>query len=143
MCPLHTRICWSVIELFTEDEERIGARMRISSGQLEVSLRYGAIPEEVDDELKIVLHASATADAVPLNGLRHPGEDGTSGWYVWGGEQDVPLDGKTYHMMHQIHLEEEFPKILDYLALRPGWRFLIAPGYEDVWYDESLLDLSK
>ena len=28
---------------------------------------------------------------------------------------------------------------LPYLGLAPGWRFLIAPGYEDVWYDEKLL----
>lgn len=27
-----------------------------------------------------------------------------------------------------------------YLALPPGWRFVIgADGYEDVWYDASLL----
>jgi hypothetical protein len=26
-----------------------------------------------------------------------------------------------------------------YLGLAPGWRFLIAPGYEDVWFDEILL----
>ena len=25
------------------------------------------------------------------------------------------------------------------LALPPGWRFLLAPDYEDVWYDPSLL----
>jgi hypothetical protein len=28
-----------------------------------------------------------------------------------------------------------------YLALPPGWRFLIAPDYEDVWFDESLLHI--
>jgi hypothetical protein len=22
-----------------------------------------------------------------------------------------------------------------------GWRFLIAPGYEDIWFDEKLLRL--
>lgn len=26
------------------------------------------------------------------------------------------------------------------LGLAEGWRFLIAPGHEDVWYDASLLD---
>jgi hypothetical protein len=29
----------------------------------------------------------------------------------------------------------------DILGLPPGWRFLIAPGYLDVWYDASLLDI--
>jgi hypothetical protein len=27
-----------------------------------------------------------------------------------------------------------------YFGLEPGWRFLLAPGYEDVWYDATLLD---
>jgi hypothetical protein len=31
--------------------------------------------------------------------------------------------------------------VFPYLALPPGWRFLLAPGYEDVWYDPTLLDL--
>jgi hypothetical protein len=25
--------------------------------------------------------------------------------------------------------------------LGPAWRFLIAPGYEDVWFDPSLLNV--
>jgi hypothetical protein len=40
---------------------------------------------------------------------------------------------------HAAHLTEYRPICLPYLALPPGWRFLLAPGYEDVWYDESLL----
>jgi hypothetical protein len=31
------------------------------------------------------------------------------------------------------------PSILPYLALPPGWRVLLAPGYEDVWFDGELL----
>ncbi len=27
------------------------------------------------------------------------------------------------------------PEVLPYLALPPGWRFLIADGYEDGWFD--------
>lgn len=39
------------------------------------------------------------------------------------------------------HLLEEFPEIGEYLSLPPGYRFLLAAGYEDVWYDEKLLVL--
>lgn len=28
-----------------------------------------------------------------------------------------------------------------YLALPPGWGVVLAPDYEDVWYDEALLDV--
>jgi hypothetical protein len=27
-----------------------------------------------------------------------------------------------------------------YLALPAGWRFLLAPDHEDVWFDVNLLD---
>jgi hypothetical protein len=31
---------------------------------------------------------------------------------------------------------------MPYLSLPPGWRFLIAPGHEDVWEDQSLFDMN-
>lgn len=32
------------------------------------------------------------------------------------------------------------PEVLPYLELPPGYRFIIdGKGYEDVWFDESLL----
>ena len=39
-------------------------------------------------------------------------------------------------------LDTRLPEVLPYLALPPGWRFLLAPDYQDVWFDESLLDVS-
>jgi hypothetical protein len=41
--------------------------------------------------------------------------------------------------LHVSHLDARLPEVVPYLALPPGWRFLLAPGHEDVWYDESLL----
>ena len=43
--------------------------------------------------------------------------------------------------LHVGHLAERLPDVMPYLALPPGWRFLLAPGREDVWYDESLLNV--
>jgi hypothetical protein len=37
------------------------------------------------------------------------------------------------------HIADHVPELLPYLALPAGWRVLIAPGYEDVWYDETLI----
>jgi hypothetical protein len=45
--------------------------------------------------------------------------------------------------LHAGHLRDELPEVLAFLALPPGWRFLLAPGPEDVWYDETLLDVGR
>jgi hypothetical protein len=43
--------------------------------------------------------------------------------------------------LHVEHLGEWCPQVLSYLGLPPGWRFLIAPDYEDIWEDRSLLEV--
>jgi hypothetical protein len=35
--------------------------------------------------------------------------------------------------LHTRHLTTRLPEVLPYLALPPGWRILIAAGYEEVW----------
>jgi hypothetical protein len=42
-----------------------------------------------------------------------------------------------------IALPERCPRALKYLALPPGWRFLDAPGHEDIWRDATLLGLDE
>lgn len=42
--------------------------------------------------------------------------------------------------LHVEHVGQWCPEVEPYLALPPGWRFLIAPGYEDVWFDPTLLE---
>ena len=42
---------------------------------------------------------------------------------------------------HVSHLRDRLPEVEQYLGLAPGWRFLITPDYEDVWFDESLLNV--
>jgi hypothetical protein len=77
----------------------------------------------------------------PINGLRHPPEGDPTGWYLWRGEE-LSQASDFFSPLHAGHLETGLPEVIPYLALPPGWRFLIAPGEEDVWYDESLLDVS-
>ena len=73
-----------------------------------------------------------------MNGLRHPEAGDTTGWYLWAGD-DLSDDPEFFVPLHVEHLKDWRPEFLDYLALPSGWRFLIAPGYEDVWFDDSLL----
>lgn len=75
----------------------------------------------------------------PINGLRHLPEGDTTGWYIWAGEK-MESDDDFFKPLHVEHLLDWCPDIKKYLGLPPGWRFLVAGDYEDVWYDESLLD---
>lgn len=77
---------------------------------------------------------------LPLNGLRHPKEAGTSGWFIWAGEE-LSRSPDFFAPVHVTHLQQICPALAPYLGLGPGWRFLIAPDYEDVWFDPSLLQI--
>jgi len=72
--------------------------------------------------------------------LRHPANGDTTGWYIWAGTAQSD-DPEFFQAVHVRHLEHLCPVVLSFLALPPGWRFLIAPGFEDVWFDESLLSV--
>lgn len=84
--------------------------------------------------------ALGTRDRVPLNGLRHPPQGDTNGWYLWGGE-DFPSQDDAFSPLHTKHLIEYGPELLKFLGLPPGYRFLVAGDYVDVWFDPSLLNI--
>lgn len=111
----------------------------VVSTQAEVAARYAVqpVPPAASDKLGVALNVRT--ELVPLNGLRHRPENRTSGWYLWAGEV-FDDDADFFKPIHHAHLVDWCPAALPYLALPPGWRFLIAPGYEDVWFDEHLLD---
>ncbi len=110
----------------------------VEAKQAEVCARQGVAPEPPSSFSKVGL-ALSTLGQQPINGLRHPPESGTSGWFIWAGEQLSPAPD-FFQPLHVQHLAERCPEALPYLALPPGWRFLVAPGQEDVWFDASLLE---
>ena len=77
---------------------------------------------------------------LPINGLRHPIQSDSSGWYIWAGEE-FSEDPNFFVPLHIEHLIECCPEVIKYLGLAPGWRFLFANQYQDVWEDKSLLVL--
>ncbi|MEV8511516.1 hypothetical protein [Dactylosporangium sp. NPDC051484] len=95
-------------------------------------------PVGLDDMLAVAKGFSWTD--LPINGLRHPRTEGLSGWYLWSSET-FPEADDAFEAHHVRHLTHQRPEIMAYLALPAGWRFLLAPGYEDVWPDDSLLDV--
>ncbi len=107
-----------------------------------VCRKYGVAFIELDKS-KIVGVAANIDSERPLHGIRHSIEGDTTGWYLWGGEYSSRKD--FFKPVHAKHLIESHPDLLPYLALPPGWRFLIDPerGYEDVWRDNNLLLLDE
>lgn len=107
--------------------------------QLETARRFDASALPVDRETVVGLSDNVRSGEWPVNGLRHSPERDESGWYVWSGEH-LSDASDFFKPVHASHLAEICPPVIPYLGLPPGWRFLIAPGYEDVWYDADLLD---
>nr|WP_307437022.1 hypothetical protein [Labrys monachus] len=94
----------------------------------------------VSEWLKVGIASNARTGLQPLNGLRHPPQGDTTGWYIWAGEILSDADD-FFQPVHVAHLSEIYPAVLPYLGLPPGWRFLIADGYEDIWFDSKLIDI--
>ncbi|MFL6787405.1 MAG: hypothetical protein ACJ8FC_01940 [Sphingomicrobium sp.] len=108
--------------------------------QAAVCERFGVEFHPCQPHLKLGL-ALATLGQQPINGLRHPAKGDTTGWYVWGG-QGLSAADDFFEPVHADHLDEILPSIIPYLGLPAGWRFQLAPGHEDVWFDPALLDKS-
>jgi len=108
--------------------------------QKNICKKYGVKFIESPLDLKVGIALNVKAGLQPINGLRHPPEGDTTGWYIWAGEE-FSDDPNFFVPLHVEHLEEWCPQIIKYLGLSPGWRFLVANNYEDVWEDPSLLNI--
>ena len=102
-----------------------------------ICARFGAVPLPPAPESRLGISAAARAGALPLHGLWHPPEGAANGWFIWSG--DLSPDPDFFQSTCTSHVPTVLPAVLPYLALPPGWRFLVAPGYEDVWFDPTLL----
>jgi hypothetical protein len=112
----------------------------IEEEQKKICRRFGAEYISSSDSLKVGISLNVRDKVVPINGLRHKPEGDTTGWYIWAGEE-FSDDEDFFKPLHIAHLDDWCPQIKKYLGLAPGWRFLIAGDYEDVWFDESLLEV--
>ena len=112
--------------------------MPSSPDQKEICEKYGAEYLACDDGFMIGISRNFDPNNFPINGLRHPLTETTTGWYIWSGEQfsDEP---DFFIPIHAAHLNEKSVEMIKYLGLAPGWRFLFAPTQEEVWFDAQLL----
>jgi len=108
--------------------------------QQEFCKQYGVDFVAALPHLKVGIARNVRDGVLPINGLRHPPSGDTTGWYIWAGEE-LSQDPDFFVALHAKHLVEWCPDVLRFLGLPPGWRFLIAGEYRDVWEDPSLLNM--
>ncbi|WNO10388.1 hypothetical protein [Teredinibacter sp. KSP-S5-2] len=106
--------------------------------QRELCKKYESDFLSSPNNFKVGIASNIRDGIVPINGLRHPPEGDTTGWYIYAGEE-LSDDPNFFKPLHVEHLDDWCPQVKKYLGLAPGWRFLIAGDYEDVWFDDSLL----
>lgn len=106
--------------------------------QQEMCKRYGSRFVASPESLNVGIALNVKSGIIPINGIRHTPEGDTTGWYIWAGEE-MSENPDFFVPLCVEHLSEWCPRVLPYLGLAPGWRFLIAGHYVDVWKDDSLL----
>ena len=106
--------------------------------QREICKKYAAEYCASPPTSKLGISKTILKGLKPINGLRHPPANGTNGWYIWAGDE-FSTDPDFFDSLHVAHIDEWESRIGNYLGLAPGWRFQIADGHEDVWFDEALL----
>lgn len=116
--------------------------MSTKSEQQAICQKYGSEFISCSKKALSGISANITSGKMPLNGLRHPMTESSTGWYIWAGDE-MSQESDFFQPQHINHIISVVPEIEKYLCLAPGWRFLIDPtqDYVDVWYDESLLDV--
>jgi hypothetical protein len=114
--------------------------MKITTVRHEICLRYGADLVDVGDGDMLGVALNVKDGIKPLNGLRHPIVGNFSGWYIWSGTEWSEKED-FFKPMHISHVHSWNPLISRYLGLAPGWRFLATEDYEDVWFDQQLLEI--
>jgi hypothetical protein len=110
---------------------------QIEQAQEAVCRQYDVVFVRTPPDEKIAF-ATSTKGPAPINGLRHPRTEGTSGWFIWCG-QSFSDSRDFFQPQHALHLYEQHPEVAHLLGLPPGWRFLLSGDYLDIWYDGTLL----
>lgn len=107
-------------------------------GQKEICTTYHSQWKPINKKLLVAVSVSLNED--PINGLRHPNEKGTTGWFVWTGEYSENDD--FFKPMCAEHLLQIRPEVIKYLGLDIGFRFMAdRSGYEDIWYEDKLKNI--
>jgi hypothetical protein len=73
--------------------------------------RYGTFWFPAPPHLKAGVAWNVKSSMVPVNGLRHPPEKDTSGWYIWAGDGALLSDPGFFLPLHIRHIAEWRPEV--------------------------------
>ena len=105
--------------------------------QAQTCVAYGVAFDPPTPGTKVGV-ALQTLHRLPVHGLRLPPTATTCGWYIFAGDDWSDAE-HFYQPMCVEHLADRCAFTLPYLALPPGWRFMVdGLGFVDVWRDDSL-----
>ena len=105
---------------------------QIEQAQRDVCQRFSAEFTPIAWQLRVAIADDFFTDQLPKNGVRVAEEGNMTGWYLYSGE--TMSEAEDYFSPYCAeHLLEKIPSVMPYLGLPVGWRFLLAPNYEDVW----------
>ena len=76
--------------------------------QKDVCLKYKADYCPSPDHFKVGIALNVKEGLRPINGLRHPAEGDTTGWYIWAGEERSN-DPNFFQPLHVEHLSTRKP----------------------------------
>ena len=113
----------------------------IEPSQKEICKKNSAIPCPCAAQDSLGL-AVETIGYLPIHGLRHSLDDGVSGWFIWCGGY-LGEEADFFKPMTIVEVHSYLPEVEKYLALPPGYRFLLAGGFEKVWYDSGLISIAR
>jgi len=83
--------------------------MNVTNQQLAICHKYNveALFPLPKDKIGIAL---STIGKIPINGVRYLNEHGTSGWYIWCGEE-LSNEVDFFQPLHIDHLEKYLPLV--------------------------------
>ncbi len=104
-------------------------------GSEDICLRYGSQCCFIDEGTMVAIAASTIGNS-PVYGVRLEAAPGAIEWFLWCGEHRDDVD--FYAPYHAKHITEMLPLVVPYLALEPGFKFIVDDaGYEDVWRESD------
>lgn len=119
----------------------------IAPSQAEVCNRFGVRPERPSPTTAVrCILGRTVADGVwPLFGARWPPtpERADCGWAIWAthADMDEALEADGFDAVAITDVKARNETAWRYLALPPGWAFVLGPdGFEDVYQDPELLE---
>lgn len=107
--------------------------------QKEMCIKHGAIPYPCHDN-DLMNIAKETIGQLPINGLRRSASAGHCGWSIWCGAEQPTDNTHFFSELPASNIQRSLAEAYRFLALPPGYRFLIAGAYTKVWFDAALLE---